>query len=146
MHHRGESRRRCRGCASPPPPPPEMTWGFLIQLVFCEKKKLCDLLVLKQSKRRVHPLLRKNPGSVSASLRQSKKQRQQEIQTQMFLIPAPLISGGRLSLSSPTGVLSTQIILQSRVTGVTFHKIYTHLFITLTFLKPTSYLLRYFIV
>ena len=24
----------CRGCA----PPPEMTFGFLIQLVFCEKK------------------------------------------------------------------------------------------------------------
>ena len=28
----------CRGCALPPPPP-EMTFGFLIQLVFCEKKK-----------------------------------------------------------------------------------------------------------
>ena len=26
----------CRGCA---PPPPEMTCGFLIQLVFCKKKK-----------------------------------------------------------------------------------------------------------
>ena len=25
----------CRGCA---PPPPKMTCGFLIQLVFCEKK------------------------------------------------------------------------------------------------------------
>ena len=25
----------CRGC----PPPPEMTCGFLIQLVFCKKKK-----------------------------------------------------------------------------------------------------------
>ena len=34
----------CRGCA---PPPPEMTFGFLIQLVFCKKKKLCGLLVLK---------------------------------------------------------------------------------------------------
>ena len=38
----------CRGCA----PPPEMTCGFLIQLVFCPKKKekrkkLCGLLVLK---------------------------------------------------------------------------------------------------
>ena len=35
----------CRGCA----PPPEMTRGFLIQLVFCKKKKknLCGLLVLK---------------------------------------------------------------------------------------------------
>ena len=34
----------CRGCT---PPPPEMTCGFLIQLVFCKKKKLCGLLVLK---------------------------------------------------------------------------------------------------
>ena len=33
----------CRGCA----PSPEMTYGFLIQLVFCRKKKLCGLLVLK---------------------------------------------------------------------------------------------------
>ena len=34
----------CRGCA----PLPEMTCGFLIQLVFCQKKKeLCGLLVLK---------------------------------------------------------------------------------------------------
>ena len=46
----------CRGCA---PPPPEMTCGFLIQLVFRNKKKLCGLLVLKKSKRRVHPLLKK---------------------------------------------------------------------------------------
>ena len=35
--YRGGSRGGCRGCA--PPPPPEMTFGFLIQLVFCEKKK-----------------------------------------------------------------------------------------------------------
>ena len=49
-----------RGCA-PLPPPPEMTCGFLIQLVFCKKRnKLCGLLVLKQSKRRVHPLLKKS--------------------------------------------------------------------------------------
>ena len=41
------------------PPPSEMTCGFLIQLVFCKKKKLCGLLVLKKSKRRVHPLLNK---------------------------------------------------------------------------------------
>ena len=34
-----------RKCASPPPP--EMTCVFLIQLVFCKKKKLCGLLVLK---------------------------------------------------------------------------------------------------
>ena len=41
-----------------PPPLPEMTCGFLTQLVFC-KKILCGLLVLKYSKRRVHPLLKK---------------------------------------------------------------------------------------
>ena len=41
------------------PPLPEMTCGFLIQLVFCKKKKLCGLLVLKYSKRQVHPLLKK---------------------------------------------------------------------------------------
>ena len=35
--YRGGSRGGCRGCA--PPPPPEMTFGFLIQLIFCEKKK-----------------------------------------------------------------------------------------------------------
>ena len=34
----------CRGCALPPP---EMTCGYLIQLVFCQKKKTCGLLVLK---------------------------------------------------------------------------------------------------
>ena len=33
----------CRGCA----PPSEMTCGLLIQLVFCKKKKLCGLWVLK---------------------------------------------------------------------------------------------------
>ena len=31
----------CRGCAGgrPPPPPPAMTCGFIIQRVFCKKKK-----------------------------------------------------------------------------------------------------------
>ena len=32
-----------------PPPPAEMTGGFLIQLVFCEKKKLCGLLVSRSN-------------------------------------------------------------------------------------------------
>ena len=35
-----------RGGAPTHPPPLEMTCGFLIQLVFCQKK-LCGLLVLK---------------------------------------------------------------------------------------------------
>ena len=34
--HRGESRGRVQGVRTPPPP--EMTCGFLIQLVFCERK------------------------------------------------------------------------------------------------------------
>ena len=42
---RGGSRGRVQGVCSPPLP--EMTCGFLIQLVFCEKQKLCGLLVLK---------------------------------------------------------------------------------------------------
>jgi len=60
------------GCRGAPPPSPEMTCGFLIQLVFCKKKKLCGLLVLKQSKRRVHPLLTKNldPPLVKVGLRE----------------------------------------------------------------------------
>ena len=41
---RGGSRGRVQGVRSPPP---EMTHGFLIQLVFCKKKKLCGLLVLE---------------------------------------------------------------------------------------------------
>ena len=45
----------CRGCA---PPPPEITCSFLIQLVFCEKKKNCFIGVEVKSKRLVHPLLK----------------------------------------------------------------------------------------
>ena len=56
FNYRGGSRGRVQGVRTPP----EMTCGFLIQLVFCKKnKKLCGLLVLKYSKRRVHPLLKK---------------------------------------------------------------------------------------
>ena len=51
---RGGSRGRVQGVRNPPPP--EMTCGFLIQLVFCKKKKLCGLLVLKG---RVNPFLKK---------------------------------------------------------------------------------------
>ena len=43
-HYRGGSRGRVQGVRTTPP---EMTCGFLIQLVFCQKKKLCGLLVLK---------------------------------------------------------------------------------------------------
>ena len=53
----GGSRGRVQGVRTPPPP--EMTCSFIIELVFCKKRKLCGLLVLKQSKRRVHPFLKK---------------------------------------------------------------------------------------
>ena len=43
--YRGGSRGRVQGVRTPPFP--EMTCGFLIQLVFCKKKKICGLLVLK---------------------------------------------------------------------------------------------------
>ena len=36
---KGGSRGRVQWC-SPPPPPPEMTCGFLIQPVFCQKKTM----------------------------------------------------------------------------------------------------------
>ena len=37
--YRGGSRERVQGLCTTLPPPPEMTCGFLIQLVFCKKKK-----------------------------------------------------------------------------------------------------------
>ena len=46
---RGRSRGRVQGVSTPPPP--EMTCGFLIQLVFCQKI-LCSLLVVKQNMRK----------------------------------------------------------------------------------------------
>ena len=45
--YRGGSRGRLQGVRIPRPPSPEMTCGFLIQLVFCKKKKKCGVLVLK---------------------------------------------------------------------------------------------------
>ena len=46
LDSRGGSRGRVQGVHTPPPP--EMTCGFLMQLVFCEKKKkLCGLLEVK---------------------------------------------------------------------------------------------------
>ena len=44
-----------------PPAPPEMTCGFLIPLVFCEKKKLCGLLVLPVEQETSAPPPKKNP-------------------------------------------------------------------------------------
>ena len=43
IRDKGGSRGRVQGVRTPPP---EVTCGFLIQLVFCQKKN-CGLLVLK---------------------------------------------------------------------------------------------------
>ena len=51
---RGGSSGRVQGVRTPP----EMTCGFLIQLVFCKKKKNWFIGVEVKSKRRVHPLLK----------------------------------------------------------------------------------------
>ena len=51
---RGGSRGRVQGVRSPP----EITCSFLIQLVFCKKKKNWFIGVEVKSKRRVHPLLK----------------------------------------------------------------------------------------
>ena len=58
--HRGGSRGRVQGVRNPPPPhPPRDDLRFSNTNGILQKKKLCGLLVLKYSKRRVHPLLKK---------------------------------------------------------------------------------------
>ena len=49
----------CRGCV---PPPPEMTCGFLIQLVFCEKKTMWFIGVEVEQETGAPPP-KKSPGS-----------------------------------------------------------------------------------
>ena len=51
----------CRGCA----PPPEMTFGFLIQLVFCKKKMWVIGVEVEQETSAPPP--EKNPGSAPAT-------------------------------------------------------------------------------
>ena len=50
----------CRGCA---PPPPEMTYGFLIQLVFCKKKNYVVYPGAEVEQQTSAPPPKKNPGS-----------------------------------------------------------------------------------
>ena len=50
----------CRGCA---PLPPEMTWGFLIQLVFGKKKKTMWFIGVEVEQETSAPLPKKNRGS-----------------------------------------------------------------------------------
>ena len=49
----------CRGCA----PLPEMTCGFLIQLVFCKKKKTMWFIGFEVEQETSAPPPKKNPGS-----------------------------------------------------------------------------------
>ena len=51
----------CRGCATPPPS--EMTRCFLIQLVFCKKKKTMWFIGVEVEQETSAPPPEKNPGS-----------------------------------------------------------------------------------
>ena len=55
------------GGRPPPPPPPEMTCGFLIQRVFCTKKKLWFIGVEVEQESSAPPP-KKNPGSAPESV------------------------------------------------------------------------------
>ena len=52
----------CRGYGTPPPPP-EMTCGFLIQLVFCKKKKTMWFVGVEVEQETSATPPKKNPGS-----------------------------------------------------------------------------------
>ena len=58
---RGGSRGRVQGV--PTPLPPEMTCGFLIQLVFCKKKKTMGFIGVEVEPETSAPPPKKNPGS-----------------------------------------------------------------------------------
>ena len=54
----------CRGCA---PPLPEMTCGFLIQLIFCQKKKAMWFIGVEVKQETSAPPPKINPGSAPVS-------------------------------------------------------------------------------
>ena len=58
----GGGCRGCRGCA-PPPPPTGLTCGFLIQLVFCKKKKTMWFIGVEVEQETSARPPKKNPGS-----------------------------------------------------------------------------------
>ena len=64
--HRGGSRGRVQGVRIPPP---EMTCGFLIQLVFCKKKKKKTmwLIGVELEQETSAPPPKKDPGSAPES-------------------------------------------------------------------------------
>ena len=59
MSNRGRSRGRVQGVCTPP----EMTCGFLIQLVFCKKKKTMWFIDVEVEQETSAPPPKKNPGS-----------------------------------------------------------------------------------
>ena len=58
--YRGGSRGRVQGVRTPPP---KMTCGFLIQLVFCQKKQTMWFVGVEVEQETSAPPPRKNPGS-----------------------------------------------------------------------------------
>ena len=60
MRDRGGSRGRVQGVRTRPP---EMTCGFLIQLVFCKKKKTMWFIGVEVAQATSAPPPKKNPGS-----------------------------------------------------------------------------------
>ena len=60
--NRGGSRGRVQEVRTPPRPP-EMTYGFLIQLVFCQKKNYVVYPGAEVEQQTSAPPPKKNPGS-----------------------------------------------------------------------------------
>ena len=69
-HCRGGSRGRVQGVRTPLPLP-EMTCGFLIQLVFCKKKKTMWFIGVEIEQETSAPPPEINPGSAPALALQS---------------------------------------------------------------------------
>ena len=61
IRDRGGSRGSVHGVRTPPPP--EMTCGFLIQLLFCQKKKTMWFIGVEVEQETSAPPPKKNPGS-----------------------------------------------------------------------------------
>ena len=59
--YRGGSRGRVQGVRTPPPP--ETICSFLIQLVFCKKKKTMWFIGVEVEQETSAPPPKKNPGS-----------------------------------------------------------------------------------
>ena len=58
-----QGRIQGKGAGGAPLPPPEMTYGFLIQLVFCKKKNYVVYPGAEVEQQTSAPPPKKNPGS-----------------------------------------------------------------------------------